>query len=133
MSHAEGLASILLAPSPWAVGVDIERFRPQLLRVQGKYLHEGECALLSTYVSEELTALTLLWSAKEALFKMLQPPSQSLLDFRLMGVQLEGEHRGTLLFSYGESPQGKHHLSYEVDEDYVLCYCLESSKTIVLS
>ena len=126
VSHAEGLVSILLAPSPWAVGVDVERFRPQLLRVQGKYLHEGECALLSTYVSEEFTALTLLWSAKEALFKMLQPPSQSLLDFRLMGVQLEGEHRGTLLFSYGGSPQGKHHLSYEVDEDYVLCYSLES-------
>ena len=77
--------------------------------------------------------MTLLWSAKEALFKMLQPPSQSLLDFRLMGVQLEGEHRGTLLFSYGGSPHGKHHLSYEVNEDYVLCYCIESSKTIVLS
>ena len=50
-----------------------------------------------------------------------------------MGVQLEGEHRGTLLFSYGGSPHGKHHLSYEVNEDYVLCYCIESSKTIVLS
>ena len=130
VSHAEGLVSILLAPSPWAVGVDVERLRPQLCRVQGKYLHEGECTLLSNYVPEVLTALTLLWSAKEALFKMLQPPSQSLLDFRLMGVQLEGEHRGTLLFSYGGSPHGKYHLSYEIHEDYVLCYCLEARSAI---
>ena len=130
VSHAEGLASILLAPSPWAVGVDVERFRPQLLRVQGKYLHEGECVLLSTYVAEELTALTLLWSAKEALFKMLQPPSQSLLDFRLVGVLLEGEYRGTLLFSYGAPSRGVYHLSYEIHEDYVLCYCLESRSAI---
>ena len=130
VSHAEGLASILLAPSPWAVGVDVERFRPQLLRMQGKYLHEGECALLSTYVSEELTALTLLWSAKEALFKMLQPPSHSLLDFRLVGVHLEGEYRGTLLFSYGAPSRGRYHLSYEIHEDYVLCYCLEARSAI---
>ena len=98
--------------------------------MQGKYLHEGECALLSTYVSKELTALTLLWSAKEALFKMLQPPSQSLLDFRLVSVQLEGEYRGTLLFSYGAPSRGIYHLSYEIHEDYVLCYCLEARSAI---
>lgn len=130
VSHTRGMVSILLAPSPWAVGVDVERLRPQLFRVQGKYLHEGECALLSTYVSKELTALTLLWSAKEALFKMLQPPSQSLLDFRLVGVQLEGEYRGTLLFSYGAPSRGIYHLSYEIHEDYVLCYCLEARSAI---
>jgi len=130
VSHTRGLVSILLAPSPWAVGVDVERLRPQLFRVQGKYLHEGECALLSTYVSKELTALTLLWSAKEALFKMLQPPSQSLLDFQLVGVQLEGEYRGTLLFSYGALSRGIYHLSYEIHENYVLCYCLEARSAI---
>lgn len=130
VSHTRGLVSILLAPSSWAVGVDVERLRPQLFRVQGKYLHEGECALLSTYVSKELTALTLLWSAKEALFKMLQPPSQSLLDFRLVSVQLEGEYRGTLLFSYGAPSRGIYHLSYEIHEDYVLCYCLEARSAI---
>ena len=67
VSHTRGLVSILLAPSSWAVGVDVERLRPQLFRVQGKYLHEGECALLSTYVSKELTALTLLWSVSPRL------------------------------------------------------------------
>ena len=130
VSHTRGLVSILLAPSSWAVGVDVERLRPQLFRVQGKYLHEGECALLSTYVSKELTALTLLWSAKEALFKMLQPPSQSLLDFRLVSVQLEGEYRGTLLFSYGAPSRGIYHLSYEIHEDDVLFYCLEARSAI---
>ena len=44
--------------------------------------------MLLPCISDELTALTLLWSAKEALFKLLQPPSQSLLDFHLRDFSL---------------------------------------------
>ena len=44
--------------------------------------------MLLPCIPEELTALTLLWSAKEALFKLLQPPSQSLLDFHLKDFSL---------------------------------------------
>ena len=80
--------AVLLAPSTYRLGVDVERRRPQLLRVQTKYLHDDELPMLFPSVPGELTALTLLWSAKEALFKLLQPPSQSLLDFHLKDFSL---------------------------------------------
>ena len=86
ISHAAGVVAVLLAPSTYRLGV--ERRRPQLLRVQTKYLHDDELPMLLPCISDELTALTLLWSAKEALFKLLQPPSQSLLDFRLRDFSL---------------------------------------------
>lgn len=88
ISHAEGVVVVLLAPSAYRLGVDVERKRPQLLRVQTKYLHDDELPMLLPCIPDELTALTLLWSAKEALFKLLQPPSQSLLDFRLRDFSL---------------------------------------------
>ena len=88
ISHAAGVVAVLLAPSTYRLGVDVERRRPQLLRVQAKYLHGDELPMLLPCISDELTALTLLWSAKEALFKLLQPPSQSLLDFRPRGFCL---------------------------------------------
>ena len=87
ISHAAGVVAVLLAPSTYRLG-DVERRRPQLLRVQAKYLHGDELPMLLPCISDELTALTLLWSAKEALFKLLQPPSQSLLDFRLRDFSL---------------------------------------------
>ena len=80
--------AVLLAPSAYRLGVDVERKRPQLLRVQTKYLHDDELPMLLPCIPDELTALTLLWSAKEALFKLLQPPSQSLLDFHLRDFSL---------------------------------------------
>lgn len=88
ISHAEGVVAVLLAPSAYRLGVDVERKRPQLLRVQTKYLHDDELPMLLPCIPHELTALTLLWSAKEALFKLLQPPSQSLLDFHLKDFYL---------------------------------------------
>ena len=88
ISHAEGVVAVLLAPSTYRLGVDVERRRPQLLRVQTKYLHDDELPMLLPCIPDELTALTLLWSAKEALFKLLQPPSQSLLDFHLKDFSL---------------------------------------------
>jgi len=88
ISHAEGVVAVLLAPSTYRLGVDVERRRLQLLRVQTKYLHDDELPMLLACIPDELTALTLLWSAKEALFKLLQPPSQSLLDFRLRDFSL---------------------------------------------
>ena len=88
ISHAAGVVAVLLAPSTYRLGVDVERRRPQLLRVQTKYLHDDELPMLLPCIPDELTALTLLWSAKEALFKLLQPPSQSLLDFHLKDFSL---------------------------------------------
>ena len=88
ISHAAGVVAVLLAPSTYRLGVDVERRRPQLLRVQTKYLYDDELPMLLPCIPDELTALTLLWSAKEALFKLLQPPSQSLLDFRLRDFSL---------------------------------------------
>lgn len=96
ISHAVGVVAVLLASNIYRLGVDVEQRRPQLLRVQAKYLHGDELPMLLPCIPDELTALTLLWSAKEALFKLLQPPSQSLLDFRLRDFSLLSSASGRI-------------------------------------
>ena len=88
ISHAEGHAAVLLTPSTLRPGVDIETYRPQLRAVASRYLTEGEWDLLehSAPSLSELQLRSLLWSAKEAAFKIFGPPDASLHSFALESI-----------------------------------------------
>ena len=85
LSHAEGCAALLLAPSSLRPGVDVETYRPQLYAVASRYLTEPEwekgCRLAPQLTELELR--TLLWSAKETAFKVFGPSDASLHNFVL--------------------------------------------------
>jgi 4'-phosphopantetheinyl transferase len=64
LSHHDGLAVCALS-FVGAIGVDLERPRPQLQRIQHKFVSPQEQA----YAAQNLDTLTLCWTAKEALYK----------------------------------------------------------------
>lgn len=65
LSHtAEITTAIIHRNKP--VGIDIEKERPQLLRLRHKFLSPTEL----DFCGENLTLLTLCWSGKEALYKL---------------------------------------------------------------
>lgn len=70
VSHCSDRA-VLAVRNDGPVGVDIERFRPQLRRIARKFLTDVESAV--TPLSDE--ALLRLWTAKEAVFKAASDPS----------------------------------------------------------
>ena len=70
VSHCSDRA-VLAVRNEGPVGVDIERFRPQLRRIARKFLTDVESAV--TPLSDE--ALLRLWTAKEAVFKASSDPS----------------------------------------------------------
>lgn len=70
VSHCSDRA-VLTVRNEGPVGVDIERFRPQLRRIARKFLTDAESAV--SPLSDE--ALLRLWTAKEAVFKAASDPS----------------------------------------------------------
>jgi 4'-phosphopantetheinyl transferase len=68
ISHSKRF--VCLMHSKYPCGVDIESVESRALKVAGKFLNESEMGL----ISEEFPArdATLLWSAKESLFKLLK-------------------------------------------------------------
>ncbi|MFD1872415.1 4'-phosphopantetheinyl transferase family protein [Hymenobacter bucti] len=74
LSHSGEWAAALLAPAGAAVGVDVEVVRDKALRIARKFLTTDELAKvkLITSVQPDLTTElhSLLWSAKETLYKL---------------------------------------------------------------
>ena len=63
ISHSFPFAAAIVAERP--VGIDVQVFVEKILRLQHKFLSEEEMRLCG----EDLSHITLAWSAKEALFK----------------------------------------------------------------
>ncbi|GAB4395115.1 MAG: 4'-phosphopantetheinyl transferase superfamily protein [Microscillaceae bacterium] len=65
ISHAFPFAAAILHPQR-PVGIDIEPMRPKIQRIAPRFLAAEELE----YASGSLAALTILWAAKEALYKL---------------------------------------------------------------
>ena len=74
LSHTNAYAAAVYAQN--SVGIDLEAYRPKILRIASKFVHPNEQAFLSPL--EEVKALTRLWTAKEAIYKALKIPGLSL-------------------------------------------------------
>lgn len=75
VSHSSHYLALLAAPPSQSVGIDIEAFRPQVLRIVPRFLSESELQLLDdlTPCKSRLAIATQMWCAKEAAFKALAP------------------------------------------------------------
>ena len=67
ISHTKTLAGIALGTKP--LGIDIEVFRPKIRRIATRFLHADETFVLKG--DQVIEKLTLIWTAKEALYKAL--------------------------------------------------------------
>lgn len=76
IAHHTGPAGCWAAASVAAhpVGIDVERERDQILRIAPRFLHPDEVEAIAGSVA----GMTVLWAAKECMFKALGPG----LDFR---------------------------------------------------
>lgn len=68
ISHTQGYAAVISSKVP--VGIDIERIGNRVEKVISHFLKEEELVTLSMY-TDQVPALHLAWSAKEAAFKIL--------------------------------------------------------------
>jgi phosphopantetheinyl transferase len=74
LSHTHGWAAVAIAPRP--VGIDLERYRQQVLNIRHRMFSPGE---LAHFGPADAGMLTFLWGAKESLYKL---HGRRGLDFR---------------------------------------------------
>lgn len=120
ISHTNRFVSVILSRD-YKVGIDIETIHPRILKVWPKFISKDENTFLenSTALTE---SLVLIWSAKEALFKM---DGRGSMDFRRnisikpFNIQKDGRIFGSISKS-GISLDFP--LNYQVIEDHVMVY-----------
>lgn len=66
ISHSFPYAS--LAISKQRIGIDLEKINPKILKIKHKFLHDNE--LIWTNNQNELEYLIIIWTVKEALYKL---------------------------------------------------------------
>ena len=127
LSHSGEWAAAVLAQGGRA-GVDIELIRDKAQRLAGKFLTENELAHARTAIAdaEADTHYTLLWSAKESLYKLAARRGiifrQQLL-LHEFSPETSGEIPATLMLGGTET---RHRICYtQPAPGYVLTYCHE--------
>ncbi|SJZ54694.1 4'-phosphopantetheinyl transferase family protein [Sediminibacterium ginsengisoli] len=68
ISHCGDYAAAIVSTTR-RVGIDVELLTPKIEKVMYKFLHADELAFVEKQAGDRLPLLTLLWSAKESLFK----------------------------------------------------------------
>ncbi len=87
ISHSDNDVAVLLAPCKYSLGLDIEDLGEQVQRVRHKFLDASEEQVIKESKDENL-ALHFAWSAKESLYKALNPSEPYLQAFKLQNLNL---------------------------------------------
>lgn len=120
ISHTNGYATVIIHPNR-NVGVDIEQFRDKILRVKNKFLSPVELSQIDS--KREKDHLILLWSAKEALYKL---SDNHLVEFdEDMEVEEHSLKSEGKLFITDKKSVVRYEFFYEFFDDFVLVYGFE--------
>lgn len=108
ISHTGAYVAVAFHPHQ-AIGVDIEGFSSRALRVSARFIREDERVLIAD--DEPERAATLVWSAKEALFKAI---ACTEVDFRqhMQLLTYSAEASGTLAMQEHKTPACRRYALY---------------------
>jgi len=123
ISHCGNYAAAI-ASAQQRVGIDIEQPTEKIFRIIHKFLNENEKQLLNQPMSSSqlLQTATLLWSAKEAMFKWYGAGG---VDFKqhLLIQQLDGtDEEGTLQCSFEKEKPVSLNVKYRFLENIIMSW-----------
>lgn len=78
ITHSFDFSAIIISTEN--VGIDMEQQRDKILRIAKKFTNEKEWIALPVDVEDRIRMLTVIWGAKEAMYKMCNSRSLSFKD-----------------------------------------------------
>ncbi|MEP2936247.1 MAG: 4'-phosphopantetheinyl transferase superfamily protein [Gilvibacter sp.] len=112
ITHSFEFSALAISDAP--IGIDIEKQRPKILKIAHKFTPIAE---YRTLANDEaiMRKLTLVWCAKESLYKLYATPGLSFLQhIEVCDFTLESDHSTADIFYQGQSSQYKvHFLEFE--------------------
>lgn len=122
ISHTQNEVAVLVSQD-YAIGIDIERIQPKVLRIKDKFLSLTE----RQTINNDLANLTIAWSAKETLYKLYGKKNITFSEnLRLLPFQLAASGSLEALIQTAAFRE-KYQVLFEVENDTVLTYCLHKS------
>jgi len=118
VSHSNQMAAAITS-SKFPVGIDIEAVHPRVLRVMRKFLSATELKALGD--NPEIWKVTLCWSAKESIYKMLGQPGLSFSQ--AITLNLPADNRSSFVAAVNNSPVK---IYFERTGNYIMTYCIGS-------
>lgn len=121
ISHCGNFAAAIVSKTE-RVGIDVELLTPRVEKIKHKFLHPDELQLVDRTTIDRVQLLTLLWSAKEAMFKWW---GNGDVDFsevlRIMQMPVEWEGKIEAAFQKNELNINLE-LHYRLMNELTLCW-----------
>ncbi len=121
ISHCGNFAAAIISRTE-RVGVDVELLTPRVEKIKHKFLHPDELQMVDEATINRIQILTLLWSAKEAMFKWW---GSGDVDFSevLRIWQMPNELNGKINASFQKNEVDVAlHLDYRLMNELTLCW-----------
>lgn len=124
ISHSNRFVSLMHSKFP--CGVDIESVESKALKVANKFLNQSEMLL----IGDEFPArdATLLWSAKESLFKLLKLDGVDFASQLIIDSIENNDVRKIQAAIRSKRAQTAHELKFEFIDDQILTWVLDKEK-----
>ena len=122
ISHCNKYAAAI-ASRDCRVGVDVEFTTPRLEKIKHKFMHQAELDFVSTQLpAEQLKLLTIIWSAKEAMYKWYGAGSVDFIDM-MITLPFQLMHEGNINAAFMKNDfQQKLLLHYKLVEELTLVW-----------
>jgi len=117
ISHTAGYAAIVISDS--SAGIDIEHPKERVLRVAERFVHPSENDYIPN--GEKINYYTLIWCAKETLFKMLNRTG-IVFNEELIIAPFMIENEGVLKAIESYRSKTEYILSYVITSDFHLVW-----------
>ncbi len=133
LSHSNNWAGAFVHPHK-KVGFDIEEFRDKILRLEHKFVSPAEAFFLSEDPKTRIQELTLIWSAKESLYKLI---GNKAFDFkehlRLQTSNLLTQSNTEAIVSWKNGEFLDFTVRWMVQESFVITWVLENNPGSITS
>ena len=116
ITHDRGIAGIIKSINP--CGIDIQEITPKVMRIKSKFINENDIYFLS----EKEKDLTVLWCAKEALYKINGKPNIFFKEHMI--IQKSNEENIVIGKIIHPEFQKDYKLKVHFIENYCLVYTL---------
>ncbi|MGK2895331.1 4'-phosphopantetheinyl transferase family protein [Klebsiella michiganensis] len=131
LSHTDAFAIALVAPSDSCLspGIDIEKINIRDIKeISDEFTTKKEQVLLMNSNINYETALTIVFSAKETLFKCLYPKLKLFMDFNVVSVNEIQEENNYIIFEFTKTIHPQYikgsfiYVEYIILEDKVITF-----------
>mgnify|MGYP003482227436 CR=1 FL=1 len=125
ITHSYEFSAIIISSEN--VGIDLEMNREKIVRIADKFI-DSEFEYLDKE-NQYIQSLSVIWGAKEALFKMCNSRSLSFKqDMHVHKFELNSEHITAHIYSEKLHFNQNFKLHFESFENYTLVYALENNE-----